>query len=1232
MITQNKLLAVILVAASTPFLTAEEASNGLRREVWTGIGGAGVWHLRKHEKFHQRAQFEEIIENAETPKNSGNRYGQRLRGYVVPKRSGDYTFWITSDDNSELWLSPNDSKFGKERISWIRGHGAGRRSDYAGKDQWKRFRSQKSVSVKLLAGKKYFIEALHKENVGKDHLAIGWSFGEDEDPKVISSEYLIPYTEDAEDRDLDDLPDAWEQSHNMSVSDNGRFKVDNGPLGDPDGDGWLSWEEYLNGTDPWKAESHQGKFLAEVWYNISGTSTEELFANNRFHLSPDERLLHAGCAVDESAGSNHYGMRLRGFVVPPEDGIYHFLISGDNNCELLLSKGESRFDLERVARVGGPVGSRKRTKKAEWGKYESQKSREIKLEAGKRYYLEVLHKDAWGRGHVSFCWIPPGAEGPQEIPASSIFSYQPSAEDPDDDGLPTEWEKENGMDPFSAKGGDGPTGDQDGDLIPNWCEYDFSTDPNEANDLTGAFAEEIWRGIEGHFVKDLTHAPEFLDKPTYQGLRLGRFSLAERGESYGIRLRAKVTAPKTGPYTFWISSDNHSELWISETDRRFDKNLVAWLKGSGAGTTGDFSERRQFGRYPSQKSNTVYLEEGESYFMEVLLKQGAFEDHVDVAWLVPGEEKRHLMPADVLRSHIHDKNDLDNDYLPDDWELKHNLSAEDNGSLAGFTEGEFGDFDGDRLTNWQEYRLGTDPSSSDTDGDGVDDYTEVNDYRSDPTVQDVFPPSVYRQVEVTEPSERVGEWEEDRGLLSVDSRGELTYPIELSEAGIYFAELVSEVVSEQEHEMPVRFLINGDLVAQRGIVGSSREIQTTSVRLPWLERGSHKLTIDSDNVRSGARLRVVSLRLLKPEGLDRNRNGIADWMENILDSENTISSPSFSYISPACLEGTSSWLASTSFTVGSARSAGVNEGINNGWFVNVPLEEEGQTRFSFSFEGGLVTSGLAVEWRATNLLLQEEAIHLRVGDALRLTGFSGDEALSSGDVKIFVDRKQAYKGAADEPHVHRFDSAGTVTLRIQVKEGKGRTLSNEVTVYVYEADFGEPFYVVSGQNLLWELPKVDLSLILESDQSLRLEEVWDAESNRSALVGFPEVGQYEKGVLARLPRQGAIVARGTVNGFILAQASLADDTEVLEVLGDGTRVIRAGYVLDGPVPADFSIFLSIWVPDTVFEDGQSTRILTAADFDENGRASLLFIKAPGDESNAICHVFEARDGETQLNR
>ena len=89
-----------------------------------------------------------------------------MRGYVHPPTTGDYTFWIASDDNSELWLSTDEDPAHKVLIASV--------PEWTSSREWTRFASQQSAPITLMAGRKYYIEALAKEGGGGDNLAVRW--------------------------------------------------------------------------------------------------------------------------------------------------------------------------------------------------------------------------------------------------------------------------------------------------------------------------------------------------------------------------------------------------------------------------------------------------------------------------------------------------------------------------------------------------------------------------------------------------------------------------------------------------------------------------------------------------------------------------------------------------------------------------------------------------------------------------------------------------------------------------------------------------------------------------------------------------------------------------------------------------------------------------------------------------------------------------------------------------
>ncbi|MCB9157603.1 MAG: NPCBM/NEW2 domain-containing protein, partial [Caldilineaceae bacterium] len=116
-------------------------------------------------------------------------YGVRIRGYVAPPRTGSYTFWIASDDNSELWFttigSDSTNPSLAQKLAWVKGA-----TDI---QQWDKYPEQQSSSIFLEAGKLYYIEALHKEGSGADYISAAWS-GPDLPQQVINEQYLYVYS------------------------------------------------------------------------------------------------------------------------------------------------------------------------------------------------------------------------------------------------------------------------------------------------------------------------------------------------------------------------------------------------------------------------------------------------------------------------------------------------------------------------------------------------------------------------------------------------------------------------------------------------------------------------------------------------------------------------------------------------------------------------------------------------------------------------------------------------------------------------------------------------------------------------------------------------------------------------------------------------------------------------------------------------------------------------------
>ncbi len=153
----------------------------ISRDVWTGIGGVAVSQI----PLSQPPNTSDLISIFEIPVDVLDNYGTRVRGFICPPMSGNYRFWISSDDNGELWLSTDDDPANKQLIANVPGWSSSR--------QWDKFPEQQSALVPLNAGQLYYIEALQKEQGGGDNLAVGWQLPNGTQERPVPGNRLLPF-------------------------------------------------------------------------------------------------------------------------------------------------------------------------------------------------------------------------------------------------------------------------------------------------------------------------------------------------------------------------------------------------------------------------------------------------------------------------------------------------------------------------------------------------------------------------------------------------------------------------------------------------------------------------------------------------------------------------------------------------------------------------------------------------------------------------------------------------------------------------------------------------------------------------------------------------------------------------------------------------------------------------------------------------------------------------------
>lgn len=126
----------------------------------------------------------------DAPANWGDYHLTRMRGYLHPPVTGNYTFWIASDNSSELWISPDEDPAKVERIAMVK------EGNWTSPHEWSRYPSQRSRTLFLQAGQTHYIEAFQEQITLNDNLSVAWQ-GPGLSQSVIDGHYLTPWVENS---------------------------------------------------------------------------------------------------------------------------------------------------------------------------------------------------------------------------------------------------------------------------------------------------------------------------------------------------------------------------------------------------------------------------------------------------------------------------------------------------------------------------------------------------------------------------------------------------------------------------------------------------------------------------------------------------------------------------------------------------------------------------------------------------------------------------------------------------------------------------------------------------------------------------------------------------------------------------------------------------------------------------------------------------------------------------
>ncbi len=173
-----------IVPTNVVFQTWTYSRGFVLKELYQGLsGGVAIAELRSSPNYPDAPS---LVRYGTTPElntfDEFDNYGARMSGVLIPAATGNHLFYLSTDDNGELWMSTNSNPNG---ISYI-----AREPVYAGRRVWTGesagggrlttaspsggTQANISTNISLVAGQQYYFESLVKEGGGGDNMAISW--------------------------------------------------------------------------------------------------------------------------------------------------------------------------------------------------------------------------------------------------------------------------------------------------------------------------------------------------------------------------------------------------------------------------------------------------------------------------------------------------------------------------------------------------------------------------------------------------------------------------------------------------------------------------------------------------------------------------------------------------------------------------------------------------------------------------------------------------------------------------------------------------------------------------------------------------------------------------------------------------------------------------------------------------------------------------------------------------
>ncbi len=159
----------------------------------------------------------------------------------------------------------------------------------------------------------------------------------------------------------------------------------------------------------------------DYWTGVRGVEVSDLTTSEAFQGQPtgSDEITSGFKAVSWKDGktdqrwATHFGEKIYGYLVPATSGPYIFALSNDDAAELFLSSDETPENKRSIVK-------NRLTSYGKWSKH----SAPVQLEAGKPYYVELIHKEMTGNTYSLVGWKTPDGTEVELIPAEVLSSFK----------------------------------------------------------------------------------------------------------------------------------------------------------------------------------------------------------------------------------------------------------------------------------------------------------------------------------------------------------------------------------------------------------------------------------------------------------------------------------------------------------------------------------------------------------------------------------------------------------------------------------------------------------------------------------------------------------------------------------------------------------------------------------------------------------------------------------------